>query len=482
MLNYVEGQTGVRVSIRGRGSAADGDNAEEDLHVLIESSPQANEERAIQILDDLFTKPERRDDIITASRVSSAPSRPQIHEERKEALALDTSLYAESAITGESAASFFGKAPVQDGAESKSMTVPNDTVGLVIGRGGETIKMIQGVSGANVQVSQEPDVNHNRSITITGNPGQIDRAEYEIQRVIENKQRERQQGAPTGGLPMGGPDGEGTVITIPNDCVGALIGRGGETIKSLQLRTGCQVQVTKDSDAAPGATERAISLFGNPQVIEAARREIENLVSASRLGADGSNAPVTVIKVPNDCVGLIIGRGGESIRGIQMRTGARVQMDRQVTGPERDVTLSGQPHQIEAAKREIDQIVQNNQMRRQGGGGGGYGATPSYGGGYGNYQQQPMYHQQQQQPQYGAGAYYQQQQPQAQAAQPQAAAASGASSGGQGYEDYYNYYAAYYPAEQAAQYAQYYFAQAQAAAGGAAPATTPTNAGAPSGQ
>jgi len=85
--------------------------------------------------------------------------------------------------------------------------------------------------------------------------------------------------------------------------------------------------------------------------------------------------------------GRIIGRGGETIREIQARTGARVQLDRQAG----TVSISGSDQRsVDEAARQVNELVASGREGRMGGApqGGGYG-----GGGGGG--QQPFGDQQQ---------------------------------------------------------------------------------------
>jgi hypothetical protein len=74
------------------------------------------------------------------------------------------------------------------------------------------------------------------------------------------------------------------------------------------------------------------------------------------------------IQVPAQRVGLIIGRGtlnnfilgGETIRSLQDRTGARINVNKDdEKGPMRTVVVVGQPTQIQNAQKEIDDIINN---------------------------------------------------------------------------------------------------------------------------
>jgi polyribonucleotide nucleotidyltransferase len=51
---------------------------------------------------------------------------------------------------------------------NETFTVPNDKVGLVIGKGGETIKMIQKECNVKLTINSMPDEKGERPITING--------------------------------------------------------------------------------------------------------------------------------------------------------------------------------------------------------------------------------------------------------------------------------------------------------------------------
>jgi len=61
--------------------------------------------------------------------------------------------------------------------------------------------------------------------------------------------------------------------------------------------------------------------------------------------------------VPNNVVGLIIGKGGENIKQLQARTGARIQISKDDKQPERAITLIGTPDQIERVRAEINMVI-----------------------------------------------------------------------------------------------------------------------------
>ncbi|XP_061504879.1 poly(rC)-binding protein 3 isoform X16 [Anopheles gambiae] len=78
-------------------------------------------------------------------------------------------------------------APVQ--SQSHEMTVPNDLIGCIIGKGGTKIAEIRQISGAMIRISncEERDSgNTDRTITITGNPDSVALAQYLINMSIHS--------------------------------------------------------------------------------------------------------------------------------------------------------------------------------------------------------------------------------------------------------------------------------------------------------
>eukprot|EP00531_Pseudo-nitzschia_arenysensis_P010000 CAMPEP_0116146184 /NCGR_PEP_ID=MMETSP0329-20121206/17027_1 /TAXON_ID=697910 /ORGANISM="Pseudo-nitzschia arenysensis, Strain B593" /LENGTH=737 /DNA_ID=CAMNT_0003641911 /DNA_START=97 /DNA_END=2310 /DNA_ORIENTATION=+ len=155
-------------------------------------------------------------------------------------------------------------------------------------------------------------------------------------------------------------------IRIPNGIVGFIIGRGGETISSMQARSGCKVQIQKEHELQPGQTERVITLQAVKQEsIDQCREIIESMVrdrvrsaggnGRSAAGGSGSGGDyygrsgagvggrtdnteakvqealaeghqLVKVEVPDADVGLVIGKGGSTIKYIQETTGSSVQI------------------------------------------------------------------------------------------------------------------------------------------------------------
>ncbi|XP_047327463.1 far upstream element-binding protein 1-like [Impatiens glandulifera] len=175
-----------------------------------------------------------------------------------------------------------------------------------------------------------------------------------------------------------GLQGSSKTIAIPNGKVGMVIGKGGETIRYIQLQSGAKIQITRDSDADPYATTRNVELLGTQQQIERAEELIINIIKESDQGNTAQSDPKVQpgneqieLKVPNHKVASLIGKGGETIRSIQSQSGARIQiiplhLPPGDTSTERNVYISGLKEQVESARSLINDIISVNRPRQGG--------------------------------------------------------------------------------------------------------------------
>ena len=186
-------------------------------------------------------------------------------------------------------------------------------------------------------------------------------------------------------------------IGVPNGVVGFIIGRGGENITSMQARSGCKVQIQKEHEMTPGQTQRVITLTAATKPsIDICRGLIEEMVAdrirttnstatmSSAMATPGSATQVVklqealssghslvTVTVPDGDVGLIIGRGGATIRSIQDRSGANIQIPQQADADNpmvRTVSIT-HPHVEGAnvAKQLIEELLASKAQQNQAG-------------------------------------------------------------------------------------------------------------------
>lgn len=72
---------------------------------------------------------------------------------------------------------------------------------------------------------------------------------------------------------------------------------------------------------------------------------------------DGSETQTSIIKVPLDSVGCIIGKGGTQIRIIRKESGANVQVDELIEDRnDRDVVFKGTKEQVSIALKMVQDL------------------------------------------------------------------------------------------------------------------------------
>lgn len=287
--------------------------------------------------------------------------------------------------------------------------VPGSKVGLIIGKGGETIKQLQERTGAKMVVIQDgPGQEMEKPLRISGEPQKVEHAKQLVYDLINdkggegpqnsrgpgssgnyggNRNPERNMGSSGGGYSSGGDDQ--MEIFVPKIAVGVVIGKGGDMIKKIQAETGCRLQFLQTKNDGPG--DRRCIVQGTKQQVDDGKRMIEDLIESVMRrngeqhwnGGSGSNSSsgynqhqqsqpmgagsgVQVQQeqyqfvVPASKCGIIIGRGGDTIKQINQQSGAHCEMDRKISANqtvEKTFTIKGEQHQVDEAKRQIQDKI-----------------------------------------------------------------------------------------------------------------------------
>lgn len=208
------------------------------------------------------------------------------------------------------------------------MAIDTIHVGMVIGRGGDTLRRVERESGARVQFApgecpaarqtnaflesqSRPGV---RIANLSGSPSQVAAARSAIKTLIENNMVSKGSGRRDGhsGSGGGGSSNRGKEVplpagtnkltfSVPDKCVGLIIGRGGESINEIQRRSGARVNIVPESQSVNG--RRPVNLFGSDEANERARELIEVIVRQDELGIKkGPSANADAPQRPNSVV------------------------------------------------------------------------------------------------------------------------------------------------------------------------------------
>ncbi|XP_071322159.1 far upstream element-binding protein 3 isoform X1 [Trachinotus anak] len=275
-----------------------------------------------------------------------------------------------------------------DGNSSiQQILIPANKVGLVIGKGGETIKQLQERTGVQMIMIQDDPMptGADKPLRITGDPHKVQQARELVVKLIRDKdQGDFRAGRAEYGSKMGGSSLD---VVVPRFAVGIIIGRNGEMIKKIQNDAGVRIQFKQDDGVSP---DRVAQVMGQPDHCHHAVHLINELVQTaqerdgfggvmgrrgrgdSNMGGPGGLQEVTYA-VPADKCGLVIGKGGETIKNIKEQSRAHVELQRNPppnTDPNvRIFSIRGTPQQLEKARQLIDERI----------GGPGMGSNSSFG-------------------------------------------------------------------------------------------------------
>ena len=147
-------------------------------------------------------------------------------------------------------------------------------------------------------------------------------------------------------------------LLVANKDAGTVIGRSGGTIQKIQSETGCRVRVSNNGDFYPGTNDRVVLVTGSTEAVSQGVGLVlselyENAEEIQKNGGVPVDTVVLSVLVPEKASGLIIGRGGESIREMVEQSGAKIQLtskEKQIPGlDERVLTCTGTIPQIKKA-------------------------------------------------------------------------------------------------------------------------------------
>ena len=146
------------------------------------------------------------------------------------------------------------------------------------------------------------------------------------------------------------------IYMIPANKIGSVIGKGGETIKSLQDRSGCKAFVTNDAtnDMLVTPAEKPVNLIGSPQEIARVKEMINEVVFNCKPGD-----VVHVLQLPDYTCSMFIGKKAENVRFLQTSSGTNIFLDNAVGTPLRRAYVSGPAESVAYAFRLIVEQLGN---------------------------------------------------------------------------------------------------------------------------
>ncbi|KAE8292573.1 Far upstream element-binding protein 3 [Larimichthys crocea] len=246
----------------------------------------------------------------------------------------------------------------EGGASVQEMLIPASKVGLVIGRGGDTIKQLQERAGVKMMMIQDGPMptGADKPLRISGDPYKVQAARELVLEVIREKDGDFRSGRNDFSSRLGGTNLD---VPVPRFAVGIVIGRNGEMIKKIQNDAGVRIQFKADDGISP---ERVAMVMGQPDRCQHAVHLINELIQT---------AQEVTYTIPADKCGLVIGKGGETIKSINQQSGAHVELQRNPppsTDPNTRVfTIRGTAQQMDLARQLIDDKIGGSGIMSNGG-------------------------------------------------------------------------------------------------------------------
>ncbi|KAJ0966640.1 hypothetical protein J5N97_023557 [Dioscorea zingiberensis] len=305
-----------------------------------------------------------------------------------------------SASPLEAAAFDSPRSPASDGKSKPAhirFLASHTAAGSIIGKGGSTISDFQMLSGARIQLSRNNEFfpgTSDRIIMVSGSFHEIMKAMELILGKLLHEEEDI-------------TDAEGRSrlkLLVPNSSCGALIGKGGSTIKSLIEDSQANIKISPQDSLLIGVRDRLVTLTGSQEellcaldlilsklvedsyylrsvsspwpylgVVLPTHPGVPNVhgMSSSEPSAIGGKAPrkkavsgkspdqneSVTLNIADEHIGVIVGRGGKNITEITEVTGTKIKIsERGVFLPgtnDRKVTITGSHEAVSAAEELI---------------------------------------------------------------------------------------------------------------------------------
>merc|ERR1719158_2565829 len=148
-------------------------------------------------------------------------------------------------------------------------------------------------------------------------------------------------------------------MLVPSNVSGHIIGKGGETIAELRRSSCTNIMMSKANELFPGTQDRVRLINGSKDSISDVVKLLMKLMKQrlDELGEPGDVDRQLRIVVPNSTIGMVIGKGGETVEEMKQRSGTNILISKKAEQkvPERVITLVGETRSNQIA---LDMILE----------------------------------------------------------------------------------------------------------------------------
>ena len=159
-------------------------------------------------------------------------------------------------------------------------------------------------------------------------------------------------------------------MLCPYYCAGAIIGKGGETIKELMDKTECDVKISKNDERFPTTSERVISVQGDQSSVEECIIFCQDKIRKDQPPPNAKSESHAInakrkeackLVVSDTSAGRIIGKGGQRIKDMKNDYSVDINITRKDELPrgfdERCVSVEGEEGNVDNCVKEIIKLV-----------------------------------------------------------------------------------------------------------------------------
>lgn len=248
---------------------------------------------------------------------------------------------------------------------------PPESVGMIIGKGGQRVKRLEEETGCRVKHDAESSY-----LVLRGTRRAIASAKSQIAAILSVQNLPAMPPAPAPG------EAPAAEVPVPQDAIGKVMGFSGSNIKRIQAETQCKMNWDKRLGV--------MQLWGSPEAVNAGRRRLEQDIEEAQNekrrddaggypdatpggghsghGGFGGGDAVAEVAARGQA-GFLIGRGGDNIRRMEAESGARLDMDSET----QVMRITGSQPAVDTAKRLVEECIARGIRRKEEMGGGGDG-------------------------------------------------------------------------------------------------------------